>query len=427
VKALSLLVVEDSPTQAARLQYVLSQAGHQVQLATGARTALELAQDLAFDLVVSDVTMPDIDGFTLCRLVKENPTTSHLPVLLLTGLSDPSDIVRGLEAGADSYLTKPYSDQDLLARIQFVVDNRHPERHLSAEPLAVNFLGKTHVIKSSREQMLGLLLSTYESAARQNKTLIKDQLNLRMQLREMEAAADDPSASSQQVDMVAKLQSQLEDYRSQLEFLEEIVTDADAARDNSEDSLKEERAERERVELQLLETQTLQARLAELSLQNQALTRQVDNLQEEQSDLLGILDQTESEQMRLREEHRLLADASRAAQAAQAAAEALNGGLNWNLALQEERIVDLERRLGETAEQLSMASSTVSLRPVDWMIENWPTGVALQGALGNFVTVGLPELANPELEESFELVLACGTPEPESQECKTGRRKKRRR
>lgn len=421
LKKFTLLVVEDSPTQAARLKHVLCQAGHQVHLAGGAREALALAQEFTHDLVVSDVTMPEIDGFSLCRLLKENPATAELPVLLLTGLSDPADIVRGLEAGADSYLTKPYSDQDLLSRIRFVVDNRRPESNFPAEPLAVNFLGRTHVIKSSREQMLGLLLSTYESAARQNKALLKDQLSLKMQVRELEAEAASPSPAEEQVDRCAQLTLQLEDYRSQLEFLEDIVTDVDAARDHSEALMQQERAEREAVELRLLESESLAQRFAALQLDHQRLPCQVQSLQEEQADLLEIIDQAELVQSNLRVDRQRLEAENHATRVELSESETRTGNLQWNSSLQEERIIDLERRLGEASELVNAGGSVFSPHPIEWINTNAPTGAALQGAFSVFETLGLPALEpHKTMSGPFSQADSCAEPSAPSSESLSG-------
>ena len=110
-----ILVVEDSPTQAEALRALLEEQGNEVVVARSAEAALERVADDRFDVVLSDVVMPGMSGFELCRQLKDGSGSRELPVLLLTSLADPMDIVRGLECGADNYITKPYEPDQLLA------------------------------------------------------------------------------------------------------------------------------------------------------------------------------------------------------------------------------------------------------------------------------------------------------------------------
>src|SRR5690606_3061954 len=87
--------------------------------------ALEALGREPFDLVISDVVMPgSVDGYALCRSIKSNPATANLPVVLLTSLADPMDIIRGLECGADNFHTKPYDPEQLLARLRVLLETR---------------------------------------------------------------------------------------------------------------------------------------------------------------------------------------------------------------------------------------------------------------------------------------------------------------
>ena len=183
----NLVLVEDSPTQAARLKFILSAKGYTVRVANRGSQALELCASEVPDVVVSDVTMPEMDGYEFCRRLKSDEKTRAVPVMLLTGLSDPKDIIYGLEAGADCYLTKPYSDDELANRIEFVIANASAEAYsdqTEVEPIEVTFLGQTHTVTSTRNQILNLLLSTYESSARRNKQLDKEQLKMKVDIRD---------------------------------------------------------------------------------------------------------------------------------------------------------------------------------------------------------------------------------------------------
>ena len=119
-----ILVVEDSRTQAEALRGVLAPAGLDVDLAADGEQALERLRAADFDLVLSDVLMPGVDGFELCRRLKADPARRDVPVLLLTALTDPLDIIRGLECGADGFLTKPCLADHLLARVRGLLANR---------------------------------------------------------------------------------------------------------------------------------------------------------------------------------------------------------------------------------------------------------------------------------------------------------------
>src|SRR5690606_14810029 len=121
---LRLLAVEDSATQAEALRVLLEEQGYDVTLATSAEAALDLLGTSEFDLVLSDVMMPGITGYELCSRIKQDPRLRRLPVVLLTSLADPMAVVRGLECGADNYITKPYDPEHLFARLRHVLDNR---------------------------------------------------------------------------------------------------------------------------------------------------------------------------------------------------------------------------------------------------------------------------------------------------------------
>jgi two-component system, cell cycle sensor histidine kinase and response regulator CckA len=170
--AARILIVEDSRTQAEALRLLLEGSGHVVQVAPDGETALELVPGGDFDLVMSDITMPGLSGYEVCRHIKTKLRRRELPVLLLTALSDPMDIVQGLEAGADSYVTKPYEPAQLLTRVDHILKNRALRRSLPARVgVSVTFLGSTFTINSEKEQILDLLISTFEDAVLQNRQL----------------------------------------------------------------------------------------------------------------------------------------------------------------------------------------------------------------------------------------------------------------
>jgi two-component system cell cycle response regulator len=113
-----VLVVDDVPANVKLLEARLSAEYFDVTTAHCGAEALAICERAECDIVLLDVMMPDMDGFEVCRRLKSNPATHHLPVVMVTALDQPSDRVRGLDAGADDFLTKPVSDVALIARVR---------------------------------------------------------------------------------------------------------------------------------------------------------------------------------------------------------------------------------------------------------------------------------------------------------------------
>lgn len=113
-----VLVVDDIHPNVKLLEIKLSNEYFDVLTAMSGLEALEVIEKEMPDIVLLDVMMPGMDGFETCRKIRENPATTHLPVVMVTALSDPADRVRGLEAGADDFLTKPVDDVALFARVR---------------------------------------------------------------------------------------------------------------------------------------------------------------------------------------------------------------------------------------------------------------------------------------------------------------------
>src|SRR3984885_3422688 len=113
-----VLVVDDVPANVRLLEARLSAEYFDVITASCGQEALAICEGAECDLVLLDVMMPDMDGFEVCRRLKSSPVTHHIPVVMVTALDQPSDKVRGLEAGADDFLTKPISELALLARVR---------------------------------------------------------------------------------------------------------------------------------------------------------------------------------------------------------------------------------------------------------------------------------------------------------------------
>ncbi|MBI4886937.1 MAG: response regulator [Acidobacteria bacterium] len=174
-----ILIVEDSPTQAQRLQHILEQQGYRVTCAANGRLALDAAHQRKPALVISDVVMPEMDGYEVCRRLKADSSLSDVPVILVTTLSDPGDVIRGLECGADNFIFKPYEEHDLLNRVKFVLLNRGMRQVEQGGPAVdIFFNGRQHFITADRRQILSLLLSTYDAAIQRNRELACAQVEL---------------------------------------------------------------------------------------------------------------------------------------------------------------------------------------------------------------------------------------------------------
>src|SRR5246127_4630941 len=113
-----ILVVDDVPANVKLLEARLSAEYFDVLTASNGAEALDIAERAECDIILLDVMMPDMDGFEVCRRLKSSPATHFIPVVMITALDSPADRVRGLDAGADDFLTKPVSDIVLIARVR---------------------------------------------------------------------------------------------------------------------------------------------------------------------------------------------------------------------------------------------------------------------------------------------------------------------
>jgi signal transduction histidine kinase len=167
-----ILIVEDSPTQAERLRRLIESKGYRARVAPNGQVALEKIRGRKPQLVLSDIIMPEMNGYELCRSLKADPTLRDIPVILVTSLNDPRDIIRGIESGADNFVRKPYSEDYLLNRISQVLLNQRLRKDAGPEAgIGIYFGEQKHYINAGRQQMLDLLISTYEQAVQVNSEL----------------------------------------------------------------------------------------------------------------------------------------------------------------------------------------------------------------------------------------------------------------
>jgi signal transduction histidine kinase len=197
-----ILVVEDSPTQARLLRLILEAEGFTVEVYGDGQSGLTRLAQESFDLVVSDVLMQGLTGFDLCRAIKANPALCDIPVVLVTTLREPQEIVQALEVGADSFIRKPYDPDALVGRLRSLLGQRPPRtkdvapaprRRREDDPafrgVEAVFDGKTIHVHANREQILRLLLGTFEDVVRANTLLREREEELSVAKRELEEAA----------------------------------------------------------------------------------------------------------------------------------------------------------------------------------------------------------------------------------------------
>ena len=119
-----VLVADDDPDILTLVGFRLERAGYEVLPARDGEEALALALERRPDLAIIDVMMPKLDGYEVTQRLRKDPATSGMPVILLTARVQEADITRGFEAGADDYIKKPFSPQELRARVQAILGRR---------------------------------------------------------------------------------------------------------------------------------------------------------------------------------------------------------------------------------------------------------------------------------------------------------------
>jgi len=219
---ISILIAEDSPTQLLQLQHTLEKARFQVSAAVNGKEALRLLEEgLRPTIVISDIMMPEMDGYELCKQLRADERFKHLPVILLTSLSDPKDVIRGLQCGANNFIAKPYEEKHLINRIQYLLSNFELRKNAMAEMgINVFFSGENFFITAERLQILDLLLSTYENAYHQNIELIKTQNEMRMLNERLEELVSQRTAEL--VETNKRLQLELVERRQAEEIVERL-------------------------------------------------------------------------------------------------------------------------------------------------------------------------------------------------------------
>jgi len=171
-REVEILIAEDSATQREQLQQLLAEHGYKVAATANGKEALASARRHRPALIISDVLMPELDGYGLCKAIKCDERLKDIPVMLVTSLSDSQDVIRGLECGADNFIRKPYERRYLLTRIEQLLMNLELRKNQKMQMgVEIELGGRKHFITSERQQILDLLISTYEQAVHINTEL----------------------------------------------------------------------------------------------------------------------------------------------------------------------------------------------------------------------------------------------------------------
>lgn len=200
----TILIVDDNPNNVQLLNAVLSMRGFDVMVAKNGLQALEIVKNELPDLILLDIMMPVMDGFEACRKLKECPETKNIPIIFLTAKSHIDDIMKGFELGGVDYITKPFSSNELVARVEI-----HLKLKLSQETVIKqrNELREmVQILCHDLSNPLGAVISCFELAEydpdylRQNKHLILDYLRRQYDIiglvRELRAIAEEKAVFS---------------------------------------------------------------------------------------------------------------------------------------------------------------------------------------------------------------------------------------
>jgi signal transduction histidine kinase len=195
---IQILIAEDSITQAMQLQNILEVNGYDAAIAANGREALQSIGASGPSIVISDIVMPEMDGFELCRNIKGDEELRSTPVILLTSLSDPQDVIRAVQCGADQFVTKPYDEKHLLTTVEHLLhDKNMHDREENQKGIHISYRDEKYLITSNRRQILNLLLSTYETAMAKNLDLIRTQDELKSLNDDLEEMVNKRTAALQ--------------------------------------------------------------------------------------------------------------------------------------------------------------------------------------------------------------------------------------
>lgn len=154
-----ILVVDDEEDLLELVNYNLSKEGYRVACVSTGEAAINEARNTLPDVVVLDLLLPHVDGLNVCKTLKGDPRTQHIPVIMLTAKSEEADVVTGLELGADDYITKPFGVAELIARVRAVLRRTSVLDSIPIEPsftsgdLLINFVERKVIAAGSEVRL----------------------------------------------------------------------------------------------------------------------------------------------------------------------------------------------------------------------------------------------------------------------------------
>jgi signal transduction histidine kinase len=195
-----ILIVDDTPANLDALSTVLSDVGYEIAIATSGEKALQLLQRRSPDLILLDVRMPGIDGFETCDRIKANPKTCDIPIVFMTSLIDINNKIKGFSCGAVDYISKPFQEQEILARVK-----THIDLHLLTQNLEQQVAQQTASLRTANAALATVNISKrsfLSTMSKEIRTPIDDILRLAERLQDQQSGTLNP----QQVDDLAKIE-----------------------------------------------------------------------------------------------------------------------------------------------------------------------------------------------------------------------------
>ncbi|TAH35434.1 MAG: response regulator transcription factor [Alphaproteobacteria bacterium] len=229
-----ILLVEDDPSMAKSIDTMLKSANYIVDLTDLGEDGLEIGKLYDYDLIILDLMLPDIDGYEVLRRLRASKVET--PILILSGLSELDNKIKGLGFGADDYLTKPFDKRELLARIQAIVrrSKGHAESIIRCGRLLVNLDSHMVEIDSKQVHLTGKEYGILELLAlRKGSTLTKEQF-----LNHLYGGMDEPEQKIIDV-FVCKLRKKLQDASGGLNYIETVWGRGYVLRDPDSEAAKQ--------------------------------------------------------------------------------------------------------------------------------------------------------------------------------------------
>lgn len=195
-----IVACEDSLVQAKRLEHLFKKNSISYKMFYNASDAYDSITESKPALIISDVIMPGINGFEFCTKIKGNESFKDIPVILLTALQDSDDIIRGLQSGADNFITKPYRENEIVERIEHLLENKVISNEIEDKSsIKLKFKGNEYLITSSKRQIVDLLISVYETASNRNTEITEIKSQLERSNEELKHANSDLDSFSRSV------------------------------------------------------------------------------------------------------------------------------------------------------------------------------------------------------------------------------------